>query len=515
MKMKIIIILLAFVWNVSLLQESVNYEPTEVNFLRMGKIQVIDSVSTNALRIRPFHLEIIPPSCGVQFYRDGIIFLSHSKLEEKVPERHLSFGSVRTYTSPISDTVPGNYKPFDLNSTALFPSEATTFSGDFNTMYLSIIPEKSSSEKIFRAKYTSNGWKIEDTPLTFCNDNSIYSHPCLSADETFMVFSSDRSGTTGGLDLWITKKENEGWSNPKNLGKQINSVGNELFAALDSRNNLYFSSDGHPGKGGYDIFVAAYNGSGWDKPHNLPGSINTKDDELAYKINISDSKTAFYTSRARSGRPRTQLYIIDLNQGQPQMGTISLGDRILALAGISPAAPKEEEVPAPEITTVKKEIAASDKPVQPAQAEQVTKGKSPASDKARETSTSEVRKEVVPQPKTAATTPTSEGKKEAPAVSKPTPANPASEVKKDEVVYRVQIIANTKPVGSQNITVAGKSYKSFEYLYKGGYRTTIGEFSNLQEAMRLQSTCRQNGYSQAFVVAFKNNIRSTDPELFK
>jgi hypothetical protein len=90
-----------------------------------------------------------------------------------------------------------------------------------------------------------------------------------------------------------------------------------------------------------------------------------------------------------------------------------------------------------------------------------------------------------------------------------------SEEKKDAVIYRVQILANTKPVGSQSITVAGKTYKSFEYLYKGGYRTTIGELKTMAEAARLQSTCRQNGYNQAFVVAFRNNIRTTDPELFK
>ncbi len=470
--MKAIVILLTFLGNYSL-PEALTSELTS---LRMSDIQVIDSISTNALRIRPFHLEIIPPSCGVQFYRNGIIFLSHSKLEEKVPERHLSFGSVRTYASLVSDTIPGNYMPFDLNSTALFPSEATTFSGDFNTMYFSLIPEKSSSEKIFKAEYKSNGWKIEETPLAFCNENSIYSHPCLSSDETFMVFSSDKSGTTGGLDLWITKKEDEGWSPPENLGKQINSAGNELFAALDSRNNLYFSSDGHNGKGGYDIFVARYNGSGWDKPHNLPGSINTKDDELAFTINKSDSKTAFYTTRTRSGKSRTQLYVIDLIHSQSQKESLSLGDRILALADISITAAKDAAVPAPETTTSKKDTVSSDKPVQPAPVEQVRKEITPAPDKARETQTPEVKKEVV---------------------------------------YRVQIIANTKPVGNQNISVGGKNYKSFEYLYKGGYRTTIGEFSNLQEAMRLQNTCRQNGYSQAFVVAFINNIRSTDPQLFK
>lgn len=509
--MKTIIVILTFLCNLSLPEAKIS----EVTSPGKSETQVIDSVITKDLRIRPFNLEIIPPSSGVQFYRNGIIFLSHSKLEGKVPERHLSFGSVRTYASLISDTIPGNYMPFDLNSSALFPSEATTFSEDFNTMYLSLIPDKSNSEKIFRAIYTSNGWKIEEKPLDFCNDNFIFSHPCLSADGTFMVFSSDRSGTTGGLDLWITRKDGGIWSSPENLGTKINTAGNELFAALDSKNNIYFSSDGQPGKGGYDIFVARFNGSGWDTPHSLPDVINTKDDELAYTINKTDNKTAFYTTRTRSGKSRTQLYVIDINHDPSQDETFSLGDRILALSDMSTKAFNEATVHAPETTSARKETVSSDKAAQPTPAEQVKKEMTSAQDKASETQTTEVKKAVLPQPKPTTSTPPSEAKNETPVAAKPTPASPASEVKKDEVVYRVQIIANTKAVGSQNISVAGKSYKSFEYLYKGGYRTTIGEFSNLQDAMRLQNTCRQNGYSQAFVVAFKNNIRSTDPELFK
>jgi len=509
--MKITIILIAFLGIYSLPEASTSVVTSSVT----SEIQVIDSARSDGLRIRPFHLEIIPPSSGVQFYRNGIIFLSHSKMDEKVPERHLSFGSVRTFESLFSDTIPGNYLPFDLNSTALFPSEATTFSVDFNTMYLSLIPDKSSSEKIFRAKYTSIGWKIEEKPLDFCNDNSIYSHPCLSADGTFMVFSSDRSGTTGGLDLWIVRKEGEEWSKPENLGKNINSSGNELFAALDGKNNIYFSTDGQVGKGGYDIFVARYNGSDWDEPQILPGAINTNDDELAFTINKTDSKTAFFTSRTRTGKFRTQLYIIDINQGHSQQESLSLGDRIIALTNKSAATTKYKIAPVAEPPETKDITASSDKPVQSNPTAQVRKDPSATEDKAREIPVPEMKKENSQQPKAAVGTSVSEAKKEVTPEPKPVPVTPPSEIKKDQVVYRVQIIANTKPVGSQNITVDGKSYKSFEYLYKGGYRTTIGEFGKLQEAMRLQNICRQNGYSQAFVVAFKDNVRSTDPELFK
>ncbi len=313
----------------------------------------------------------------------------------------------------------------------------------------------------------------------------------------------------------MTRKSGEGWSKPENLGKRINSSGNELFAALDNRNNIYFSSDGHPGKGGYDIFVARYNGSTWDEPSILPEAINTRDDELAYTINKTDSKTAFYTTRTRSGKSRTQLYVINLHQGQSQNENNSLGDYILAMVDKGKAVTNERVVPVTESPEANKGKVSSDIPVQTASIAQLSKEVTPESGKTRETQVTDVKEEVTPQPKPASEMATSEIRKETTPTTKQVPAIPPSELKEDVVVYRVQILANTKPVGSQNISVAGKSYKSFEYLYKGGYRTTIGEFSILAEAVRLQNTCRQNGYKEAFVVAFKNNVRSTDQALFK
>jgi len=92
------------------------------------------------LLIKPFLLEVIPPSSGVQFYRNGIIFLSHAKVDEKVPEKHLSFGILKTFMTLVQDTVPGEFMPFTVSSDIVFPSEATTFTDDFSTMYLSLIP---------------------------------------------------------------------------------------------------------------------------------------------------------------------------------------------------------------------------------------------------------------------------------------------------------------------------------------------------------------------------------------
>jgi hypothetical protein len=83
------------------------------------------------------------------------------------------------------------------------------------------------------------------------------------------------------------------------------------------------------------------------------------------------------------------------------------------------------------------------------------------------------------------------------------------------VVYRVQIITNTTAKGSYKITIAGKVYDTFEYKYAGAFRTCVGEFSTLAPAREFQNVCRKNGHAQAFVVAFKDGVRSTDAALFK
>lgn len=452
-----------------------------------------DTTGKADLMIRPFLLEVIPPSSGVQFYRNGIIFLSHAKVDEKVPEKHLSFGTLKTFMTLVQDTTPGEFMPFVVSSDIVFPSEATTFTDDFNTMYLSLIPPRAGKEQIFKAVYRTTGWDVEEKPLSFCDENFIFTHPSLSDDGSIMVFSSDLTGTSGGLDLYVARKVGEMWGKPENLGRQINTTGNELFASLDSHNNLYFSSDGLPGEGGYDIFVCRYDDGKWGKPHNLSKIINTTYDEVAFTLSRKDNRTAFYTSRKKNGKSKCDLFSVTEKTSGPNTENTGLTNQLLALAGAA--------VPLPAAST---SLAVQASPAVP---DQVV---AEAETKPAQTSAEYKHPTATPPPKPVTTTvqqgahPKSEASKPAPPVEN-----------KDAVVYRVQILANTRPAGSKNIPVAGTTYKSYEYLYKGGYRTTVGEFTTLSEAIKLQNICRQNGYKEAFVVAFRNDIRDTDPSLFK
>jgi len=451
-----------------------------------------DSTGNANLTIKPFLLEVIPPSSGIQFYRNGIIFLSHAKVDEKVPEKHLSFGTLKTFMTVVQDSIPGEFMPFLVSSDIVFPSEATTFTGDFNTMYLSLIPPRAGKEQIFKAAYRSTGWDIEEKPLSFCNESFIFTHPSLSSDGTIMVFSSDLTGTSGGLDLYAARKEGENWGKPENLGRHVNSTGNEIFACLDSQNNLYFSSDGLPGEGGYDIFVCRYDNGKWEKPHNLSKIINTAYDEVAFTVSREDNRSAFFTSRKKNGKSKCDLFSVTAKASDSNSEKSALTNQLMALAGATDPIPAASTSLAVQTSpTVTEQIITE---AQPKPTESIVAAKPTSS-----TASSAIKTDTEPQ----VIKPQSESIKPAPVE------------KKEAVVYRIQILANTRPVGSKNIPIAGTTYKSYEYLYKGGYRTTVGEFSTLAEAIKLQNVCRQNGYKEAFVVAFRNNVRDTDPALFK
>lgn len=83
------------------------------------------------------------------------------------------------------------------------------------------------------------------------------------------------------------------------------------------------------------------------------------------------------------------------------------------------------------------------------------------------------------------------------------------------VIYRVQFASNTTKKGSYEMAISGKNYPTWEYFYSGSYRSTVGDFKTFGEAAQFQKLVRQSGHPQAFVVAFKNNVRVTDPALFR
>jgi hypothetical protein len=436
-------------------------------------VQASDTINANALlKVDRFRLDIIPPSSGVQFYRDGIVFLSSSRLEAKMLESHTSFGTGEAYYAPLKDTIVGNHAIFSNSGSWIVPTDAMTFISDYSVMYYTRLPSSREKEKIYQAKYQiyKNGkhdWVSDSKPLSFCNDKSVYSNPALSADGEKMIFVSDRKESIGGLDLFISYKEGSDWSAPINLGNLINTSGNEMYPFLDQENNLFFSSDGIKGFGGYDIYLCRYNGRGWDKPVNLTQRINTPGDDIAFTLSRLDGKSAFFTTRVKTGNRTPELFMVSFRDQYAinKLTNLSNAFKYLAQAGFTPEEPAvQEEVKKVEPEKTEKEPVAE--PVQPQ-------------------NQPEIKQEPAKPPV-----------EETPIVS-------------DVIIYRVQFASSGKPKGSYEITAGGKKYKTFEYLFSGAYRSCAGDFTVLGLATNLQNQMKREGYPDAFVVAFKNNERLT------
>ncbi|MQY79708.1 MAG: hypothetical protein GH151_11025 [Bacteroidetes bacterium] len=452
---------------------------------------------TDTLRNNPsvlidsFNLELLSPSSGVQFYRDGIVFLSHSKKNEKMLERHLSFGNIESYYASLRDSLLGRPRLFSPTYSFPFPSEGLTFNNDFSIVYYSKLSKEDAKVKIYRAKSlpdrNNSGWTMDISPLAFCNTSN-YSHPTLSSNGTIMIFSSDMPGSIGGMDLFITRYENGRWTAPQNLGNTVNSTGNELFPSLDSEKNLFFSSDGLPGLGGYDIFICKFNGTGWEIPLNLTNVINTNKDEVAFTVNRKREKSGFFTTRERSGIRRTQLFRINLNKRDypDNSTTLPVALYSIAITEFNITAPKRSK--AEHIDTERLEA-------ERLEAERL---------EAERLETERLYTERL------------EAEKRLEAERLKAERIEAEKQKaQDKVIYRVQLLSSIKSKGQYNISIDGKNHKTYEYFYKGEWRIAIGEFSNLKNAIELQKKCRESGYNQAFVIAFKNNVRSLDMSLFK
>ena len=468
------------------------------------------SINRQYLRIDPFNLPIIPPSSGIQFYRNGIIFLSSSKFEGGKVTEHVSFGTYDTYYAQLKDSLIDNQILFSQNASFQFPTDAIDFCNDFNTMYFTQLSEKDGSEKIYKATSVSSQgnnsvWNLNSSYESFCSEKAIYTHPAVSKDGSILIFSSDRKGSLGGLDLFVTRSVGGVWSSPENLGAIINSNKHELYPFLDSENNLYYSSNGLKGLGGYDIFVCRFSNGKWGKPQNLAKPVNTQFDDVAFKLNKNDRRSAFYTVMKGTKRRVEQLFQVRMaessdmklisNISQLFTGTEQEAE-IIAAPVIVAAKATENVVKADEIPAIyaQKEVKPEELPKkEPVKVEKTVK-------------VSETKSNVTPK---------AEPVINEASVKQPVVVPVETAVNKDEVIYRVQIISNVNAKGSYQIKINGKNYDTYEYLYKGAYRTCVGEFGSLSAATEFQGICRGSGQPQAFVVAFKNNERSTDPALFK
>lgn len=195
----------------------------------------------------------------------------------------------------------------------VFFSERSATSTPSELFFARSIIEKTKKQisHIYVAPLKSGSTTEWDTPILIpiASDTVNCWSPCITADGLTLYFSSDMPGGQGGMDLWMIKRKNNNasWGDPINLGKNINTAGDEVYPYLSVGNDtLYFSSNGLPGMGGLDIFMAVRKGDSWDTPVNMKYPINSSNDDFG--IIFQNSKKGYFSSNRPGGKGGFDIY---------------------------------------------------------------------------------------------------------------------------------------------------------------------------------------------------------------
>ncbi len=185
----------------------------------------------------------------------------------------------------------------ELNSNA--DEGACCFSPDGRTMYLTVCQSDDRYPRlatIATSQRADAAWS-KSQPLALTRDTlSLYAHPAVSPDGRWLYFVSDMPGGMGGKDLWRVPLTETGTGPVENLGSPINTPGDELFPTFRPNGDLYFSSDGHEGMGGLDIYIAHPLPSGWTIEH--PGyPLNSMGDDFGMTFEGDKNKGFFSSNR--------------------------------------------------------------------------------------------------------------------------------------------------------------------------------------------------------------------------
>jgi len=184
------------------------------------------------------------------------------------------------------------------------------------TMYFTkcdVQKKKALGCNIYVSKRKGKIWGAPTLLQIKVDSNTTLGHPTINDDESILIFSSDLRGGYGGKDLWIVKQQKRGkWSDPVNLGPAVNTKGDEMFPFLHSDGTLYFSSTGHIGMGGFDIFKSTPDeNNSYSSITNLKYPVNSSGHDFGMIIENSGER-GYLTSDRKGGKGGDDIYQFEL-----------------------------------------------------------------------------------------------------------------------------------------------------------------------------------------------------------
>lgn len=248
------------------------------------------------------------------FYNDDIVFVSSRESNSNIPIKFLWDNS--EYLDLYIYRRSGEVEKFDAKLNTKFHEGPMVFFEN-NTKVIftrnNYYKGKKKSDnkgvtklKLYTAELSEGGWGAVE-PLEFNSDDYSVGHPAITSDGKTLYFASDMPGGEGGTDLYKVTRVQDSWSEPENLGPNINTKGNELFPFLHADKDLFFASNGHGGLGGLDIFGLDISKGLHSKISNVGSPINTNLDDFGIILK-EDGLSGYFSSNREKSLNNDDIY---------------------------------------------------------------------------------------------------------------------------------------------------------------------------------------------------------------
>lgn len=235
--------------------------------------------------------------------------------------------------------------PVDKVINSIYDDGAPWVTADGNTMYFTrcrFDKQTALGCQIMMAKRSGSKW-AEPVTVPIAKDSVVIAHASLTDDQLTIFFVSDMIGGIGGKDIWMAKREKPdgAFGAPVNLGPDINTTRDEMFPFVKTDSLFYFSSNGHPGMGGLDIFKAQLNKDGKWTVTNMKAPVNSSADDFGIIFQKDEEKGYFASSRLDKSKGGDDIYSFVLPEKRFNMAgrvinertTMPLGDADVRLIG--------------------------------------------------------------------------------------------------------------------------------------------------------------------------------------
>jgi outer membrane protein OmpA-like peptidoglycan-associated protein len=249
-------------------------------------------------------------------YAESIVFVSSRENSKGLPltflwdnSEYLDFyqvnevGEVSRFSKKLNTKYhEGPMVFFDNNSKVIFTRN------NYHKGRIKTDKEGVTKLKMYSSELDKNGvdW-VNITPLSINSDEYSVGHPAISSDGTILYFASDMPGGLGGTDLYRSFWKDGNWTEPENLGDTINTEGNELFPFFHNDKDLYFSSNGHGGLGGLDVFGVDISKGLNGKINNIGAPINSNLDDFGIILQ-PDGKSGYFSTNRENSLNNDDIY---------------------------------------------------------------------------------------------------------------------------------------------------------------------------------------------------------------